>query len=103
MHTVKNPKVRIFNRCRFLTLPVLNAVDFSRSRGRTRPACRLRRHYPGEAGLAQASLASRARSVKNFHRLISHGIVKNFEVQNLNSPQYKNFPVAPAYSLQGMA
>jgi hypothetical protein len=36
---------------------------------------------PREAGSAQASLARRARNVKNFHCLFYHGIVGNLEVR----------------------
>jgi hypothetical protein len=46
---------------------------------------------PAKPGSAQASLARRARNVKDFHRLITHNLVKNsavsyFSVEKQISP-----------------
>jgi hypothetical protein len=43
--------VPLFHPRRYATVPIPNPADFSRSRCDTRPACRLRRHHPGEAGV----------------------------------------------------
>jgi hypothetical protein len=76
----KNSEVQFFHRFRSATLPLPNPADFSQSRDRTRPACRVAAS-PRKAGFAQAKLACRARNVKNFHRLIFYGIVENSEVR----------------------
>jgi hypothetical protein len=41
-----------------------------------------------EAGIGRAKLARLARNVKNFHRLIFHGIVKNSEVRGYNLREF---------------
>jgi hypothetical protein len=48
---VENLEVHFFNSLRFATVPLPNPAGFSQSRCKTRPACRLRRHNPGEAGV----------------------------------------------------
>jgi hypothetical protein len=57
------------------------------------PGMPLRGIAPASPGLAQASLASRARRVPFLHRLISHGSVKNSEVPFL--------PLSPAPEYTG--
>jgi hypothetical protein len=58
---------------------------------------------PGEAGVAPPLAARRARQVLHFHRLLSHGIVWNSEVENQNSLIYhgigKNFAVENSHRL----
>jgi hypothetical protein len=54
----KRQAFRFFYSCRYITVPLPNADDFSQSRFDTRPACRLRRRNPGEAGVWRAKLAA---------------------------------------------
>jgi hypothetical protein len=76
----------------------LNSAGFSQSRFKTRPACRFSGITPAEPGSAHAKLARRARNVKNFHRLIHHGIVKNSEVQAFQPiPVYNASESAPCW------
>jgi hypothetical protein len=88
MHTVGNPAVRFFHPLRSATVPLPNPADFSRYRGRTR----VWRFAEGESTAALPPGGLRpppnARNVKNFHRLISHGIVGNPAVKNFH---YANF------------
>jgi hypothetical protein len=108
---VWNSELLVFHRCRFSTLPLPNAADFSRSRGKTRVWRRAKPTHGGEAAAGFAfGKSPNARNVKNFHYLISHGIVRNSELlvfhrliyhgimqnQSVNPPHSK--PVSP-YSI----
>jgi hypothetical protein len=68
-------------RCEFFTIPLRHAPGMPRS-GIT----------PAKPGSAQASLARRARNVRNFHFLIYHGIMQNSKVPLLNPLLQRNTP-----------